>query len=122
MKQHITVKQLEELSDKDVCKLNTLLRHEWDLTKQEFEKYNWEKVLEETAKYCNIGKMIDILDEKCYDYTIYKYWNSKDVPVVESYDTLMIQKSKNYYKIGFDDKELCDALWEAVKMFVHDEL
>jgi len=113
MKQHITVKQLEELSDKDVCKLNTLLRHEWDLTKQEFEKYNWEKVLEDTAKYCTIERMIKILFEYTDIFEIQPAFLC-----VNGFGVRIILKNKQCL---LEAKKLCDVLWDAVKIIICSE-
>ena len=38
MKQHITLEQVMNLTDEQVCKLNTLMNHEWNITQEQFEK------------------------------------------------------------------------------------
>lgn len=98
MKQHITVEQLEKLSDSQICKLNTLMKHKWHLTQEEFEKYNWNKVLKDMANYCTIGKMIEIWENHQPNYWI----NS-----ITHFNNLGNVYLKDEYQ-GC----LCNALWE----------
>jgi hypothetical protein len=65
VKQHITVEQLKLLkSDDAVCKLNTLMNHEWNISKEEYDKITWNKILKDTSEYCTIGRMIEMLESK----------------------------------------------------------
>lgn len=107
MKLHIDVDQLKELSMEQVCKLNTLLNHEWSLTEEEFKKYNWNKVLKDTAEYCTIGRMIEILKPYMLEITqpngIYCPFQVKIL--TNNFETRRV----------FYEKELCNTLWKAVK-------
>ena len=99
MKQCITVEQLEELkSDDKVCKLNTLMGHNWMIPREEMSDMTWNKILKDTAEYCTIGKMIEIAEPTRITYNA--EYNGWDVIVGN---------------IAFAGVELCDALWEAVK-------
>ena len=91
MKQHITKKQLNELNEKQAKKLRDYLtNHSPNLIPGDFMwKDRW------LLTKLNIGQMIEFLDEKWLE--ILGDWSGSDC---------------DYFP---DNKELCDALWEAVK-------
>lgn len=115
MKQHISVEDLKQLNEDQIIKLNTLGNHEWNLTMEEFKKYSWHKVLEDTAEYFSIGKMIEILQndhmkhskiESCFvDGVDKKYYITSENTQIWKLDKSGAILSEN----------LCDILWEAVK-------
>lgn len=108
MKQHITVEQLENLkSDEKVCILNTLLSHEWNLTEEEFKYYTWNKILNDSAEYCTIGRMIDVISSK-YSLEIYS-----DIKIDDESGFKVFIWS-DMYKREYIKEELCDALWEII--------
>ncbi len=104
MKQHITVKQLKELSDFGKGKL----RKWWGKGKQKKNAYWWTDKL--NLPLLSIGQMIEFLDEQSGEdissyseragnvHTVGKPWH-------------------HWFTIHWDKEydELCDALWEAVK-------
>ena len=99
MKQHITLEELREVDSSLIAE---------KLVKTGFVKVEdneWIKS-DKAAKQLNIGKMIEILRSKSHSIMIetdsdlgVEWWNVVD------YDTGKFLQSK----------ELCDALWEAVK-------
>jgi len=93
MKQNITIEQLIELDYEIQTKLG-----------KRFMTYNQYNITNEMT----IGNMIEILFEKCFVVEIYK--------PETGYDTVAIQKVENSGWVGFDNDELCDALFEACKL------
>lgn len=90
MKQHITPKQAAEISEYQFASMfdcNFVRRKDWT-------DYHHKKV--------TIGKMIDFLVDRKWDICI--EMNDKNFLVKNNID------EKEYL-----EKELCDALWEAVK-------
>jgi len=112
LKQCITVEQLEELkSDDKVCKLNTLMGHNWMIPREEMSDMTWNKILKDTAEYCTIGKMIEILENSTNGNQFYSFTVGKNV---ETYVVTFFDGE--YKETHFRGKSLCDALWEAVKV------
>ncbi len=98
MKQHITKKQLDELSGEAEQRL-----HIWVLMHKYTSSWN--------AKKLNIGQMIEFLDdyllEKKDDWSIHVGRNG--YMFASAKGTLRPQPHKGL------EIDLCDALWEAVK-------
>lgn len=118
MKLHIDIEQLEKLTMEQVCKLNTLLNHEWNLTEEEFKKYNWNKILKDTAEYCTIGRMIKIL-KQYYDNVEFEdniYFGKPYVVYCRKFDkeSSLIATDIDIFR-KYKDFELCNALWKAIK-------
>lgn len=114
MKQHITIKQLNELSDKQIEEyliwyrpLGTIL-------------FNWSNGNEYPAPEAaiavgtTIGRMIEFLDEYSSDFEMIK--KDEDKWAVDWYWDIDSQEYYNVKKCS----ELCDALWEAVKEVEHE--
>jgi len=105
MKQHITEKQLNELSKKQKNKL----------LKYQISKDGWTGVMTYTYGHpkgkfikreltwiMNIGEMIEFLDEN----------GQETIPIDTSERNII---GANNWFIVWDSGELCDSLWEAVK-------
>lgn len=130
MKQHITVDQLTELSDKGKARL----RESWqpqngdkvwydDQTKSGYvgfltdngEGYwndmsdpDWNK--NDFMPLLSIGQMIEFLDEKQpYQYGIHR----------RIVDWKVVVHDRQYGKVM--GEELCDSLWQAVKQILNEE-
>lgn len=88
MKQHITIEQLNELSDKEIRKLADYYELEEDITSIEYLRKSQGKY-DTTHLLLNIGQMIEFLDEN-YDWSV-------------SLESM------------FAEHVFCDALWSAVK-------
>lgn len=102
MKQHITVEQFNEASDDIQYKLYKILRfrHEKDL-----------------ASNTNIGKMIEILRDKGFDYTeICEQEKIYNEPI----QYIGIRRAE-IEMLEFFSETICDALWEAVKYILEVE-
>ena len=101
MKQHITEEQLGELSEKGMEKWFDFL---WNtvLKKDTFRGTTNSEIIELTT----IGQMIEFLDEN-------EIWFQKDE---KSWDVWV------QYQGAYTKKELCDALWEAVKEVLNDKV
>ena len=96
MKQYITEKQLNELSDIDRDKLFYWYRN---IDSCDYNRVN---------PLLSIGQMIEFLTENQFDVPIFKI---ERIP--EEY---CVEYSKNYEDFcSYIETELCDALWEAVK-------
>jgi hypothetical protein len=116
MKQYIDSKQLKELTFEQVNKLGKMsglygipsTEQEWEKNKQKEHLTMYISLLQ----WCNIGQMIELLEKNVgIDYI--KPIICKDVITkVECWDVCM---SNDYYGKG---KELCDALFEAVKQIL----
>ena len=114
MKQHITLEQLNELSKKGKEKY-----YEWSfkLTRKEIES-SFSFTIEDLIKngrirLMNIGQMIEFLDEEEFH---------EFVGIEKSHINWTVWMKDNTYqeikiisKHGKTQKELCDALWKAVK-------
>ncbi len=94
MKQHITIEQLNELSKKGKRKFSSWCQKKFDLNKDE-------------AKRLSIGEMIEFLSEQ----KVY----SNDFKEQVKVNRLVCDRTNSKIHIGWNDIELCDALWKAVK-------
>jgi len=99
MKQNITKQQLDELSPKAKEKLHKYLGINISSSLDWPEKYYQTALL-------NIGEMIEFLDEQ----------NKRNACIVKSFitDEWVLNHPKRI-EVKYICKELCDALWEAVK-------
>jgi len=100
MKQHITEEQLDELTKKQSEKI-----HEWYGFPKGASGHNRELALQ-----LSIGKLIEFLDE-CINDSYFSIgtqpvWGGKDGDTVIGH-TWCVEE--------YENNELCDALWEAVK-------
>ena len=100
MKQHITVEQLNELSEKTLSNYMVVVGYtvsQEGITKKDIE----------LLPLANIGQMIEFLDEQ----KKFHFISLEGVPEwVVSFGEYLREDA--YFS---RDKELCDALWEAVK-------
>ena len=96
MKQHISVEQLNELSDKGKEKLR-----KWVLEKRYYSTLN--PIRNKELPLLSIGQMIEFLDYRV------KGWQYTNDPLGK-YWTIWSSTDKK-----FESKELADALWEACK-------
>ncbi|MFA7020971.1 MAG: hypothetical protein WC215_05400 [Bacilli bacterium] len=97
MKQHITEKQINELSETELDKL-----------------YYFTGSLEDDGiKLLSIGEMIEFLDSFDLEVNISKpHLTQYDVSIYDKYtDRVTLKPNLGFYQ----SEELCDALWEAVK-------
>ncbi len=104
MKQHITIKQLNELSEKGADKMK-----EWLATKVKGTPVGEITLIDGRlpSPILSIGGMIEFLDDgvvKPHIYKVSRGW------VVDEY---IYGQEDSIFNIR--RKELCDALWEAVK-------
>jgi hypothetical protein len=124
MKQHITIKQLKKLTQESRIKAEryyqSTLPKEWDGgTYVDMTDRDCDFVL-----LWNIGQMIEYLDEhRTNNPPREKYWGVAHIDI----------NKDNYWYVGEDGsdelsnmgnlqaKELCDALWEAVKEVLNHE-
>ena len=114
MKQHITVEQARELNKEQFNKL-----YDWAENKYpEFFPHGVIMMLESSEKSLSrcidIGRMIEFLDEKDFFHKINRYQNIGKVGL-EIGDNKFVENWNVDGKKSFQKKELCDALWEAVK-------
>lgn len=101
MKQHITVEQVKELRQEVIAKIGESLYSAMYF----YSKLEHEPRWDFAANLLTIGKMIEILDVKS-NYV--------------SMQTVLDNADTDCWIVEFNDfewqrKELCDALWEAVK-------
>lgn len=111
MKQRINLKQFKELSDNAQTRLLNWLNKE-----QGKPGANSNDLYESASFALSIGKMIEFLDQH-KTKEMMSYWGVAHITTTE----------KNIWYVGedggdelsnmgnYEDKELCDALWEAVK-------
>ena len=100
MKQHINMGQLEELTIKQILQLAELTGVEPDLMQNNIEE-TWR---EDVTKALNIGKMIEMLEDKEEFLEI--------VRLTEGNKPYIVHLKSGF---TFHADNLCDALWEAVK-------
>jgi len=95
MKQHITIKQLDELSDIEKVSLR------YSLTRgTKWQEYIWDDIV----KMLTIGKMIEMLS---VNFNIESLFLDTDVNIVTLYG--------GNGATHFEEEALVDALWEAIK-------
>lgn len=92
MKQHISVEQLSELSDKSREKLEDYVFSNIIMTQKRF------------IPLLSIGQMIEFLDEECGAWKM-ESWQEWEIVDTEMNKNITLSKSA----------ELCDALWNSVK-------
>jgi hypothetical protein len=121
MKQHITIEQLKELN---IIQLNDLvitlkMKKYWYKAKMRTLQYN-KVILQEIANTCTIGKMIEILIENIPKTNCIE--DSIDIECDRVTKTFLVEyRTSNFTFADFENKELCDALWEAVKSILKKE-
>ncbi len=118
MKQHITVEQLDELSDKAFRRLNKwvfkgVFSDANDL-KIKGKKGRYYAVTTEDGYFLSIGQMIEFLGENVYQI-LYEHPTKEEKKLMKGifgreWEWTVITYSRTHLK-----KELCDALWEACK-------
>ncbi|MDK2917281.1 MAG: hypothetical protein PWQ37_14 [Candidatus Petromonas sp.] len=119
MKQHITVEQLFELQDYKLAEVmdeefqNAVRNLNCNPYMSDTEKDNLIEVL---AEQVTIGKMIEILYNHTWQVTIGKmieilYNHTCDIVIESAGCNWYVDINTGIYK----SRELCDALWEAVK-------
>ncbi len=114
MKEHITVEQLRET---DLVKLSKIIKNE------SFDRFLMRlclqsvplqiKAYERMAKIITIGKLIEILEAESTSLNIQNYYNQEL--------TWEIVVGYGMGGIEYFNKELVDALWEAVKEMLKGE-
>ena len=119
MKQHITIEQLNELSDKGKDRLREWWKPEMGDLVHDGDTRSVEPIMccEDEVDKCidlplpilSIGQMIEFLFDKDFG------------PIITSNDTAfywIVEPEKKldcWKKYSYEDSELCDALWEATK-------
>src|SRR5690348_12102203 len=112
MKQHITVKQLNELSDNSKDKLRKSIKifpgdfylgNYWDKKTEYIHDNNETPPDKSSLPIPSIGQMIKFLDEE------YNKNNRFSLSIERTNNGWCLWESDNF------TGELCDALWEAVK-------
>lgn len=130
MKQHITPKQLWELSKwseldqertwDEIVEFNTRMGYEWNLTKEEFDRYTFDKCCEDSAKWTTIDKMKEFLGKRLKgveDTITYDKMSPQGEDLVGYYANITkLDSEGNLYGVcSLFGKTECDALWEAIK-------
>ena len=116
MKQHITTKQLDELSEKGKKKL----RKWWKPKEEEYIAHAWDGI--QDLPLLSIGQMIEFLDDERY---------FDEVNIIQKYPYIRRPKHGGKWSVkntwGWDGPEgekyqieLCDALWSACKEILDD--
>jgi hypothetical protein len=118
MKQNIAIEQLKELNKNQLKKLYKFNNRCPFLTKIAYEgEYNFKPTQQDYIEACyriNIGKMIEILVDNVPKNNYID--DSIDIECDRVINTVLVEYRKGDYSFGtFEDKELCDALWKAVK-------
>jgi len=109
MKQHITVEQFKELP----VKIRKKLVGHSETGNLQFEL--WEK-RESHYLQLTIGKMIEILDNSTHTYDIKRSKNASNWIVLEYTEHKSdVTLDDRFIEFRYENKELCDVLWEAVK-------
>jgi hypothetical protein len=103
MKQHVTPKQLSEISIEKCCTI-----FETYEGRKDFYKYN--------AKKMTIGKMIELLDTNATDVVVCH----EETDSLHNTYVWYVSFCQGMGGPEFFNKELCDALWEAVKEVISD--
>lgn len=114
MKQHITIEQQNELSDKAHHKLAI-----WCLKNIPNGEIHWGQHKGECRGGANlheyllsIGQMIEFLDENNTKLDFHRF--SKNEWLIQDF-TNPIPEGRIWHDSSWINEELCDALWEAVK-------
>ena len=112
MKQHITVKQLKELTNKQHKNLADLFFNSFIdeiATKDDCNLEITDSIWRIASSAITIGKMIEIL-ETDHQITI-------DGNYEEEWSVVLYKKDSNRYSMDYygQEKELCDALWKVLK-------
>ena len=100
MKQNITVEQLKQCSDFIIKKMGLMLG---------YEKINSNAIWQAMAQDITIGKMIEILEER------------EEYPQIHLSQDIDWAVEIESNIVAFVSKELCDALWEAVKFVLEEK-
>ena len=126
MKQHITSKQLKELNFEEIDVLIHMTKTK--LISIPNNKKKWEEALNTNRKLTeyhsfikelNIGKLIEILRNNVVIMEIKNdYGNENDIP----YEWWIVEYNYRGNKIKHISKKLIDALWEAVKNMILENL
>lgn len=123
MKQNISWKQLTELTFEQIKVLQKLINQKYHLVKnaEHWEEVKNHKYITEDGaifnihtsyvgflEKTNIGQMIEILHNKEWTVVIIQKSGRSEVKITRGLETHI-----------FNDKKLCDALWEAVKEVIN---
>lgn len=118
MKKNITVEQLKELNKDQLKKLHEFNNRNPFLTKIVFEgEYNFKSTQQDYIEACqriNIGKMIEILINNVPKNNYIEDSIDMEYDRVTKTSLVEYRKSNSTFNT-FENKELCNALWEAVK-------
>lgn len=111
MNQHITIEQALSLTDQQVCKLNTLIQHGWNISEYKMLKMTWQDICKDTSKFCTIGKMIEILSKHETVYNLTHY---------EGNYCLVVDRGMGGIEI--ENENLSDTLFSAIKMILETKI
>lgn len=105
MKQHITEKQFQSLSEKAMERLA-----DWAV----------KHVEDELPRQLSIGQMIEFLDQYT-DKSGYGEWVKFGIFKNRDWAIFQCEHDEVPRRLGKEHKELCDALWEKVKDILENE-
>ncbi len=127
MKQHITELQIKELNEEQLLSLIKIMYNANPINfKVEHDIISYNRKGGATNRYyvhglnllsrkLTIGKMIEILDNETDDLEIIRdHQRDLEQNIYKCY-WIDVIKEEGGCKRSFEEKELCDALWEAVK-------
>lgn len=124
MKQNITNEQFLSLSFKESLRLMELMGYPQKDVSEEFYNNNKELISERFSyiiKNINIGKMLEILEDKEKNIIAFRKVNQSMYSVHSringmAYDGWVVEITKDNSKniISFKNNILCDALWDAI--------
>lgn len=101
MKQHITPKQAKEITEEQ---FHTLFSN------QHWSSYRRENWADYHHKKVTMGKMMELLDYRCFSWNLSSYYNG-DIEEQEFYLNVCTNGLDSYH---YKNIILCDLLWEAV--------
>lgn len=111
MKQHITVEQLFELDKYSIYKL---IVYNLNLFMTSDPDYKW------YSEQITIGKMIEILCDSEFCFPSIGLTESSKVSELIVVGVTCLSGSKKYRGKTIEGNELCDALWNTVKLILSD--
>ena len=122
MKQHISREQLYKLESEQFIELYRFVRPHSMMTNETIKWYFKENQCNGVIQDINIGKMIEFIQVNTENFGIRPEWVMDENPWGERVKGFRVGFTTRKNSKWFEQRELADALWQAMKFILEEEV